>query len=553
MKNFIYSTKHANSHNNIINTSKLIKEYYSLHPDPKNNTHNVTFGTSGHRGSSQRYSFNEAHLLAISQSIVQVRLKKGIFGPCYLGKDTRVLSEPAFISVLEVLTANFINVIIQNNNGYTPTPVISHAIVSYNKYYIHNKFKAADGIIITASHNPPEDGGIKYNSIYGGPASLNITQEIEYNANKIILNNLRNVNRITLNKAWRSGYIHTQDFVQNYVNSLSTVVNMQAIKNSGLKLIVHPLSGSSIDYWQNIAQIYQLNLTLINEKIDQTFSFICLDHDNCIRIDCSSTPVINGALSSYKESFDLFFTNDPDCDRHGIVTSLGILESDQYFVVAANYLFHNRPLWRNNTLSIGNTYVSSSKINQITRYLNCSILEVPVGFKWFTKGLFNGCLGFASEESAGASFLSFQGTPWSTDKDGLIMCLLAAEITAVSDKYIQQYYKKLNKNLNISSYNRIQLPISYSQKSIISNTLFHQINLTELAGDSIIKIINIIPSNTQSTMNGIKIITRNGWIACRLSGTELIYKIYCESFIDDVHRVQIEKEIINIINKIINI
>lgn len=536
---------------NIIDISKLITQYYNLYPDPSNHEHNIIFGTSGHRGSSQKYSFNEAHLLAISQSIVQIRSKQGISGPCYIGKDTHVLSEPAFISVLEVLTANSVNVIIQENNGYTPTPVISHAIICYNKNHRYNTSKA-DGIIITASHNPPEDGGIKYNSIHGGPASINITRDIERNANKILLNNLREVNRITLQQAWKSGYIHTHNFVQNYVNNLATIINMQVIKTSGLKLAVHPLSGSSINYWQNIAQFYQLDLTLVSEKIDKTFSFINKDYDGCIRIDCSSKLVMTEALLSYKKNFDLFFINDPDCDRHGIITSNGILQPNQYFTVAANYLFHNRPLWRGKMLSIGNTCVSSTIVNQIAHHLHCSILEVPVGFKWFAQELFNSHLGFASEESAGASFLDFQGTPWSTDKDGIIMCLLAAEITAIKNNNIHEYYRKLIKNFNIFSYNRIQLPINYSQKSIISNILFHQINLKELANDPIIKVLNIVPSTQQITMNGIKIVTYNGWVACRTSGTELIYKIYCESFLDDTHRKKIEQEIKYIIQKIIH-
>lgn len=547
MMQHIYSKKII-PYSNVINVSNLITQYYNLYPDPSNNTHNIIFGTSGHRGSSQRYSFNEAHLLAISQSIVQIRLKQGISGPCYIGKDTHILSELAFISVLEVLTANFVNVIIQKNHGYTPTPVISHAIVNYNKY---NTLKA-DGIIITASHNPPEDGGIKYNSIYGGPASLNITRDIERNANKMLLNNLKDVNRITLNQAWKSGYIHTQDFVQNYVNNLFKIIDMQAIKASGLKLAVHPLSGSSIEYWQNIAQIYQLDLTLVNEKIDKTFSFIHPDCDGCIRMDCSSKLVMTGILSSFKKNFDLFFLNDPDCDRHGIITSFGILESDHYFIVAIDYLFNNRPLWHGNMFSIGNTCVSSMQMDYMAYNFNYRILKMPVGFKWFSQRLFNSYLGFASEDSAGASFLDFQGKPWSTDKDGLIMCLLAAEITAVSDNDIHKYYKKLIKNFNISSYNRIQLPINYLQKSIISNTLFYPMNPEELANDFIIETLNIVPSSTEMTMKGVKMITKNSWIACRTSGTELVYKIYCESFLDNIHRKKIEKEIINVIYKIIN-
>lgn len=550
MQNYTYSNN-ITTHSDIINVSKLIDQYYNLYPDLSNKMHNVIFGTSGHRGSSCKYNFNEAHVLAISQAIVQVRAKQGITGPCYLGKDTRTLSEPAFISVLEVLTANFIDVIIQENHGYTPTPVISHAIVRYNKHHRYNQ-PQADGITITASHNPPEDGGIKYHSIYGGSAPWYITEKIEYNANKILLHGLKEVNRITLNQAWKSGYIHTQNFLTNYIKNLSSIINMSIIKSSGLKLGVHPLSGSSIDYWRNIAQYYQLDLELVHEKIDKTFNVFNLSPYNCIRLDCSFELLMIETLSAFRKKFDLFFVNDSDCDRHGIITSLGPLKFDNYIAVAIHYLLHNRPLWTKNMLSIGTTNVSSTITNQIARKFDITLLEVPVGFKWFSQKLFDSNLGFASEESAGASFLDFTGNPWSTDKDGLIMCLLAAEITAIYGEHIQKYYEKLIKDFNRYSYNQKQFSINYLQKSIISNTLFHQINIQELTGDPIIKILNIAPSNINMSMNGIKIITQNGWAACRLSGTELMYKIYCESFIDDIHRKNIEKEIMDVIFKIIN-
>ncbi|URJ30301.1 phosphoglucomutase [Candidatus Blochmannia vicinus (nom. nud.)] len=551
MKTHVRAGKLA-SRNETINTSRLITQYYTLSPDPSNEAHNIVFGTSGHRGSSQKYSFNEAHILAISQSIVQIRTQQGITGPCYVGKDTHALSEPAFISVLEVLAANYIDVIVQKKNGYTPTPAISHAITQYNKNHHNNHTKKADGIIITSSHNPPEDGGIKYNSIYGGPASTNITRAIERTANKFLINNLQNVNRITLDNAWKSGYIHTQDFILNYVKKLSTIIDMKAIQTSGLKLGVHPLGGSSVDYWQNIAQYYQLNLNVISKKIDKTFSFMHLDYDGCIRMDCSSEFAMTGVLKSSK-NFDLILVNDPDCDRHGIITPSGLIKSNHYLTIAADYLFNNRPLWCNRTLSIGKTYVSSNMINRVAYNLNRQLLEVPVGFKWFAKGLFNNCLGFVGEDSAGASFLDFYCSPWSTDKDGIIMCLLAAEIIAVSDKSLQKYYNQLIKNFDISSYNRIQLPINYTQKSLVSNTLFNQINMLELANDPIIRILNIAPLKNQISMNGVKIITHNGWAACRLSGTEPIYKIYCESFLHCSHRKKIENEIIDTVHSIINI
>lgn len=553
MKNHTRAGKLA-SQNEIPNTSQLITQYYTLSPDPNNDAHNVIFGTSGHRGSSQKCSFNEAHILAISQSIVQVRTQQGITGPCYVGKDTHALSEPAFISVLEVLAANNIDIIIQKKNGYTPTPVISHAIVQYNKNYHNNHTKKADGIIITSSHNPPEDGGIKYNSIYGGPASIDITRAIEQIANKFLTNNLQNVHRITLDNAWKSGYIHAQDFVLDYVKKLSTIINMKAIQTSGLKLGVHPLGGSSIDYWENIAQYYRLNLNLISKKIDKTFSFMHLDYDGCIRIDCSSELAMTG-VSKSSENFDLILVNDPDCDRHGIITPFGLIKSNHYLTIAIDYLFNNRPLWCNHVLSIGKTYISSIMINRITYHLNRQLLEVPVGFKWFVKGLFNSCLGFVGEDSAGASFLDFHCSPWSTDKDGIIMCLLAAEIIAVSDKSLQNYYKQLVKNFDISSYNCIQLPINCTQKSLIASTLFNPVNMLELAGAPIIRILNIKPKLLKYqtfTMDDIKIITRDGWAACRLSGTEPVYKIYCESFLHVSHREKIEKEMINIVHTIIN-
>lgn len=538
---------------NIINESQLINQYFNLFPDIGSNEEQVVvFGTSGHRGSSKEYRFNEAHVLAISQAIVNIRIAYGIHGPCYVGKDTHILSEPAFISVLEVLAANFVNVIVQKNNEYTPTPVISYAIVDYNRQqYNFNAFKKADGIVVTSSHNPPEDGGIKYTSIFGGPASFHVTKLIEKIANKFLINNLRNVNRVTYDHALKSGYIHYQDFTQNYVKNLCRIVNIPAIKASGLKLGVDPLSGTSLVYWQHIAQDYQLDLTIVDEKIDRTFSFMGIDYDGRIRIDCSSESTLIRSLKLSKK-FDLFFVNDPDCDRHGIITSLGLMQSSHYFAIVIYYLFRNRPLWNNKVLYIGKTYVSSNIIDCIAYVVCRKLIEVPVGFKWFSKGLFNSDLGFAGEDHAGASFLDYNGMPWSTDKDGLIMCLLAAEAIAITDQPLQTHHDQLHRYFDIFNYSSTQIIINNVQKDFILNTLFDQLKFTEFMGDPIIVTQNIIPMNAKKTMNGFKIITRNGWVACRLSGTEPIYKVYCESFLDVDHCKKMETEIVKNIYSMFN-
>lgn len=536
--------------NNSINDTQLLNQYYSLFPDFNNDNHKIIFGTSGHRGSALYCSFNEAHVLAISQSIVQVRSLYGIKGPCYVGKDTHILSDPALISVLEVLAANCVHVIIQKHCEYTPTPVISHAIINYNKKQCYNNYtKKADGIIITSSHNSSEYGGIKYSSIYGGPASINITNRIEQYANQLLIGKLRKINRIPLSRALSSGYIHFQDFMHHYVKDLNRIINMNIIKFSGLKLGVDPLSGSSVQYWQNIAQYYQLNLTLIDEEIDRTFSFMYFNNNTRVCIDCASEASLKRALKSSK-NFDLFFVNDPDCDRHGIITPIGLIQSNYYFSIVIHYLFHNRLLWDNKKLFIGKTNVSSTVIDQVVFNLNRNLLEVPVGFKWFAKGLFDSTLGFAGEDIAGASFLDYYCMPWSTDKDGFIMCLLAAEIVAVTNQTLQEHSNQLNQNVKESSYNCTYMIVNNKQKFFIINTLFDDINMTELTGDPIIKVINITSINKSITMDGVKIITSHGWIACRLSGTELVYKIYCESFVNREHRQKMETEMIENICKI---
>ncbi|MGL9722289.1 phosphoglucomutase (alpha-D-glucose-1,6-bisphosphate-dependent) [Sodalis sp. (in: enterobacteria)] len=528
----------------LINVAQLTSQYYVLRPEPGNSAQAVKFGTSGHRGSAGRHSFNEAHILAISQAIAEERAKQGIKGPCYVGKDTHALSEPAFISVLEVLTANGVDVIVQADNGYTPTPAISNAILSHNR----GGGAQADGIVITPSHNPPEDGGIKYNPPNGGPADTNVTRVIEERANALLADNLRDVKRLTLDKAWQSGYIHAKDLVQPYVEGLASVVDMPAIQRAGLKLGVDPLGGSGIAYWQRIAEHYRLDLTLVNEEIDQTFRFMHLDHDGIIRMDCSSESAMAGLLA-LRDKFDLAFANDPDYDRHGIVTPAGLMNPNHYLAAAINYLCQHRPQW-GDEVGVGKTLVSSAMIDRVVDSLGRRLVEVPVGFKWFVDGLFDGSLGFGGEESAGASFLCFDRQPWSTDKDGIIMCLLAAEITAVTGKNPQQHYDELAKRFGAPSYNRIQAPATHAQKAILSKLSPEQVSASTLAGDAITARLTAAPGNGAS-IGGLKVMTQNGWFAARPSGTEEAYKIYCESFLGAEHRQQIEKEAVDIVSDVL--
>ncbi|MEY4475269.1 MAG: alpha-D-glucose phosphate-specific phosphoglucomutase [Pseudomonadota bacterium] len=528
----------------LINVAQLTSQYYVLQPDVGNQAHAVKFGTSGHRGSSLRHSFNQTHILAIAQAIAEVRYQHGITGPCYVGKDTHALSEPAFISVLEVLTANGVDVVVQQDNGFTPTPAISHAILCYNK-----AGKAqADGIVITPSHNPPEDGGIKYNPTNGGPADINLTSMIETRANALISLNLEGVKRQTLDKAWRSGYLHALNLIQPYVEGLVDVVDISAIQAAGLTLGVDPLGGSGIAYWQRISEHYKLDLTLVNDSIDQTFRFMHLDHDGVIRMDCSSESAMAGLLA-LRDKFDLAFANDPDYDRHGIVTPAGLMKPNHYLAVAINYLFQHRPQWRPD-VAVGKTLVSSAMIDRVVADLGRKLVEVPVGFKWFVDGLHDGSFGFGGEESAGASFLRFDGTPWSTDKDGIIMCLLAAEITAVTGKNPQHHYDDLAKRFGAPSYNRIQAPATQAQKSALSKLSPERVKASTLAGDPITARLTAAPGNG-APIGGLKVMTANGWFAARPSGTEDAYKIYCESFLGAEHREKIEQEAVNIVSDVL--
>ncbi|MEQ9863960.1 phosphoglucomutase (alpha-D-glucose-1,6-bisphosphate-dependent) [Pectobacterium aroidearum] len=528
----------------LINVAQLTSQYYVLQPEVGNTAHAVKFGTSGHRGSAGRHSFNEPHILAIAQAIAEERKKQGISGPCYVGKDTHALSEPAFISVLEVLAANGVDVIVQLDNGFTPTPAVSNAILVHNR----QGGALADGIVITPSHNPPEDGGIKYNPPNGGPADTNLTSVIEKRANALLADELRDVKRITLDQAWKSGHVHEQDLVQPYVEGLASVVDMAAIQRAGLKLGVDPLGGSGIAYWQRIAEHYKLDLTLVNDAVDQTFRFMSLDHDGVIRMDCSSEFAMAGLLA-LRDKFDLAFANDPDYDRHGIVTPSGLMNPNHYLAVAINYLFQHRPQW-GQSVAVGKTLVSSAMIDRVVADLGRKLVEVPVGFKWFVDGLYDGSFGFGGEESAGASFLRFDGTPWSTDKDGIILCLLAAEITAVTGKNPQQHYDELAQRFGAPSYNRIQASATHAQKAVLSKLSPEQVSASTLAGDPITARLTAAPGNGAS-IGGLKVMTENGWFAARPSGTEEAYKIYCESFLGVEHRERIEKEAVDIVSAVL--
>ncbi|EXU73548.1 MULTISPECIES: phosphoglucomutase (alpha-D-glucose-1,6-bisphosphate-dependent) [Erwinia] len=528
----------------LINVAQLTSQYYVLQPDPGNAEHAVKFGTSGHRGSAGRHSFNETHILAIAQAIAEERKKNGITGPCYVGKDTHALSEPAIISVLEVLAANGVDVIVQQGNGYTPTPAISNAILEHNKA----GGAQADGIVITPSHNPPEDGGIKYNPPNGGPADTNVTKVVEERANVLIKEGLQGVKRIALDKAWASGHLQEQDLIQPYIEGLAQIIDIPAIQKAGLKIGVDPLGGSGIAYWQRIAEFYNLDLTIVNDSVDQTFRFMHLDKDGVIRMDCSSESAMAGLLA-LRDQFDLAFANDPDYDRHGIVTPSGLMNPNHYLAVAINYLFQNRPQW-GKQVAVGKTLVSSAMIDRVVNAIDRKLVEVPVGFKWFVDGLFDGSFGFGGEESAGASFLRFDGTPWSTDKDGIIMCLLAAEITAVTGKNPQQHYDELAERFGAPSYNRLQASATSAQKAALSKLSPEMVSADTLAGDPITARLTAAPGNGAS-IGGLKVMTENGWFAARPSGTEDAYKIYCESFLGAEHREKIEKEAVEIVSEVL--
>ncbi|MFZ3048471.1 MAG: phosphoglucomutase (alpha-D-glucose-1,6-bisphosphate-dependent), partial [Desulfatirhabdiaceae bacterium] len=507
-----------------VHIPQLISAYYIRHPDPAIASQRVEFGTSGHRGSSFSNSFNEDHIIATSQAICDFRSIKGITGPLFLGKDTHALSEPSFATAIEVLAANGIETRIQSRDGYIPTPVISHAILCWNR----KKQAQADGIVITPSHNPPEDGGIKYNPPHGGPADADTTRWIQNRANDLLQKPGSDIHRLPYEKAMACGCIHEIDFIMPYVADLSSVVDMEAIAASGLRLGVDPLGGAAVDFWGPIADHYRLDLQVVNPVVDPTFGFMTVDKDGKIRMDCSS-PYAMAGLIALKDNYDLAFGNDPDVDRHGIVTpDGGLMNPNHYLAVAIHYLFQNRPDWPKH-VAVGKTLVSSAMIDRVAQAIGRKLIEVPVGFKWFVNGLMDGTLGFGGEESAGASFLRKNGQVWTTDKDGIIMNLLAAEITAKTGKTPSSQYQALTSRFGEPVYERLDEPADPAQKAALLNLSPDQIKTPNLAGDPILAKITRAPGNDQP-IGGLKVVTENGWFAARPSGTENIYKIYTESF-----------------------
>lgn len=518
----------------LANIPRLVADYYVRQPTAETL---VSFGTSGHRGSSSNGSFNEIHIAAICQALVEYRQQHSITGPLYIGMDTHALSECAFITAIEVLVANGIHVRVQEGRGYTPTPVISHAILTYNT---GRTTELADGVVITPSHNPPQDGGFKYNPPNGGPADTDITSQIQDRANEIITSGSKEVVRMDFAEAWASDLVTEYDYIKPYVDDLKNVIDMEAIAKAGVKIGVDPLGGSGIAYWDVIAETYGLDITVVNKKVDPTFSFMTLDKDGKIRMDCSS-PYAMAGLIGMKDDFDIALGNDPDYDRHGIVTpSVGLMNPNHYLAVAINYLYTHRPQWADD-LAIGKTLVSSSMIDRVAADLGKKLSEVPVGFKWFVDGLYTGKFGFGGEESAGASFLRKDGTVWSTDKDGIILALLAAEIKAVTGKDPGEHYLALTEKFSAPVYKRIDAPATGPQKAVLKKLSADDVTAEELAGEEITQKLTHASGNG-AAIGGLKVTTENGWFAARPSGTEEIYKIYAESFKGEEHLAQIIEE-----------
>lgn len=520
----------------LTNIPRLMAAYYLNQPDVAIPEQRVAFGTSGHRGTSFHHSFTEAHIKAISQAIAEYRASKGIQGPLYIGKDTHALSEAALASAVQVLVANGVKVRVQKDHGYTPTPVVSHAILTYNRA---GHADQADGIVITPSHNPPQDGGFKYNPPHGGPAEGEITKWVENRANDLLQQGLKDVKCVDYDAALKSPLLEEYDYVVPYVNDLGSVVNMEAIRKAGIRIGVDPLGGAGVAYWDVIAKTYGLNIEVVNYRVDPTFSFMTLDRDGKIRMDCSS-PWAMASLISLKDKFDIAVGNDPDYDRHGIVTKSGLMNPNHYLAVAIEYLFTHRPHWPKSS-AVGKTLVSSSIIDRVANKIGRDLKEVPVGFKWFVDGLFDGSFGFGGEESAGASFLRQDGTVWTTDKDGIILALLAAEILAVTGKDPQQLYNALTEEFGAPVYRRIDAPANTAQKAVLSKLNPAMVEATMLAGEPILAKLTEAPGN-HAAIGGLKVVTENGWFAARPSGTESIYKIYMESFKGEAHLDAIQQE-----------
>ena len=522
----------------------LISNFYMLKPDPSSPTQRVSFGTSGHRGSSNKKSFNEDHILAITQAICDFKKEQNINGAIFIGQDTHALSTPAKLTALRVLVANGIKTLISKDDNYTPTPAISHAILTHNK----NSNELCDGIVITPSHNPPSDGGFKYNTPDGGPANSDATSWIEDRANEYLSNDLKDIKKISIDKALKSPLVEEFDFISHYVNDLENVIDLKAIKDAGIKMAADCMGGSGMEYYKAIKDRYDLDMSILNDKVDERFSFMHLDHDGKIRMDCSS-PYAMAGLVELKDKFDIAFGNDTDFDRHGIVTpSGGLMNPNHYLSVAIWYLINHRKEWRDD-LKIGKTVVSSSMIDRVVKSLNRELYEVPVGFKWYVDLMSRGELAFGGEESAGASFLRFDGGAWSSDKDGIILALLSAEILAVTGKNPQQIYDELTKEFGKPLYKRVDTPCTLEQKKVLKKLSPSDIKAKTLAGEEIVKI-NTNASGNGESIGGLKVESQNGWFAIRPSGTEDLYKIYAESFKDEDHLNMILDDAIKIVNEV---
>ena len=536
----------------LIDVAALVTAYYTKHPDPENPDQQVAFGTSGHRGSSFDSKFNEDHIWATTQAIVDYRVAQNIGGPLYIGRDTHGLSEPAMTSALEVLLANGITVMVDAANGYTPTPAISHAILSHNAKLAGGVTgtdpKRADGIVVTPSHNPPRDGGFKYNPPNGGPADTDATDWIAARANEYLRAGLEGVRRKSIASADASLLVK-HDYMANYVGELPQVVNLDAVRESGLRIGADPMGGASVDYWGAIARAHNLNLEVVNPLVDAAWRFMTLDNDGKIRMDCSS-PAAMASLVRNRDKYDIATGNDADADRHGIVTpDAGLMNPNHYLAVAIDYLFANRPGWKSDT-AVGKTLVSSSMIDRVVADLGRELVEVPVGFKWFVPGLIDGTIGFGGEESAGASFLRMDGTVWSTDKDGIIMDLLAAEITAVTGKTPSQRYVELTEKFGAPAYVRTDAEANREQKAILKSLSPEQVTADTLAGEKITAKMTTAPGNG-APIGGLKVTTENAWFAARPSGTEDKYKIYAESFKGEEHLHQVQNEATELVNKVL--
>jgi phosphoglucomutase len=528
----------------LINVPRLVTAYYTGRPDPSVLAQRVVFGTSGHRGSALDNAFNETHILAITQAICLYRKRQGIDGPLFVGLDTHALSEPAFASALEVLAANGVEVMVDADNGYTPTPVISHAILTYNR---GRKSGLADGIVITPSHNPPRFGGFKYNPPHGGPADTQVTEWIERQGNAFITDGLRGVARVPFERARSASTVHHHGYLDSYVRDLPAVIDLQAIRESKVRIGVDPLGGASVAYWDAIGERFGLNLKVVNHVVDPTFSFMTVDWDGQIRMDPSSVYAM-ARMVALKERFDVAFASDTDADRHGIVSrSHGLLEPNHYLAVAISYLFANRPQW-SPSVAVGKTVVSSSMIDRLVKKLGRRLVEVPVGFKWFVEGLIDGSLGFGGEESSGATFLRCDGTVWTTDKDGLVPNLLAAEITARTGKDPGKHYQELTAEFGTPYYVRIDAPATPEQKARLEKLSPEAVATDRLAGEPITAKLTAAPGNG-AAIGGLRVVAANGWFAARPSGTENIYKIYAESFKDQAHLDAIVSEAREIVNK----